>query len=368
MCKVMMFTNFRKVKNNSVAINWIANRLLKTESDGFGFVIQGKSGAYGERFVGDTNFETSIKLDSKADDSFYKMPFVTKEREVFGAPSKCNGGALFHGRISTNSLGLRNTHPINKHGWSLIHNGVVTNKGAKYTMLTDNDTEHVVEYLAKGGIDAVAKNLTGYYAAGAFDPKGNLHIMRDAIAWLYVAKIESLETFVFATVPELIEEFCEEFEYDRSTIEKVKTNSYMIFNTKGEMTDFKRFESRGYGHAEKSKMSKSLAYMGDDIPFSEHYDSVDQVSKPTGVYDASIGEGALEDYEAYRLEIQQCMDHTYSIHDWNGRTMTVDDFKMLDIQSQDECTIARPDGTLLTFEDYHTDRLASDKYGHKDIY
>lgn len=364
MCKVMMFTNFRKVKNNSTAINWIANKLLKTESDGFGYVIQGKSGAYGERYIGDTKFETSIQL-GKTDNSFYKLPFITKQRETFGTASKCNGGALFHGRISTNSLGLRNTHPINKHGWSLIHNGVVSNRGGEYEMDTDNDTEHVVHYLATGGIDAVSANLTGYYAAGAFDPKGNLHIIRDAIAWLYVAKVEELESFIFATTPALIEEFCEEFEYDRSTIETIKSDSYMIFNTKGEMTDFKRFKSRGYGHSEKSLMSKSLAYMGDDIPFKEHYDSVHEVNDGTGIYDATGSEQALEDYENYRLEIQQCMDHSYSIHDWNGRKLSYDDFMMLDVESQDECTIARPDGTLLTFEDYHEDRFASEKLGFK---
>ncbi len=365
MCKVIMFTNFRKVADNAELINWTANKLLETETDGFGYSIMGKLGFYGEKYIGkNVDFETSIGINKKQGE-FYSMPFVQKTREAFGEPSKCAGGALFHGRISTNKSGLKNTHPINKNGWSLIHNGVVTNHGPEYKMVTDNDTEHLVEHLSsKEGIDAVTKHLTGYYAAGAFDPKGNMHIFRDNIAWLYCVKVEELETYIFATTAKLLEELCEQFGYERSTIELVKTDSYMVFNTKGDMTSFKRIKSRGYGHSEAALMSKSLSYMLDDgdLPFKEHYDSV------TGVETGGTTNG-YSDYEAYRMEVEKAIDHSYQILDWTNRKVSVEDFKKYDITSQDECTIIRPDGTLLTYEDYYTDKLASDYIPSKgDMY
>lgn len=363
MCKIVIFTNFRKVNDNKEVINYIANKLLETETDGFGYTIQGKKGAYGEKYIGkNVDFEVSIGIN-KPKTEFYSLPFLEKNREVFGVPSKSNGGALFHGRISTNKSGLKNTHPINKHGWSLIHNGVVTDHGPKYTMITDNDTEHVLERLATGGIDALTEHLTGYYAVGAFDPKGNLHIVRDNIAWLYCAKIEELDTYLFATTAKLIEGICETFGYERSTIELVKADSYMVFNTTGDLKSFKKIETRGYGHKESSLMSKSLSYMGDDMPFKEHYDNITDMT----INDLDMQQ--MADYEAYRLEVDNCIDDTYQVLDYSQRRIKIDVFKKLDQTSQDECTIIRPDGTLLTYEDYHTDRLASDYMPSKgDMY
>jgi hypothetical protein len=357
-----MFTNFRKVKNNKAVVNWIGNKLLETERDGFGYSIMGNKGFYGEKFIGkNIDFETSVGLN-KSSDTFYTLPFVEKVRQTFGIPTKCNGGALFHGRISTNKAGLKNTHPINKHGWSLIHNGVVTNHGPTYKMISDNDTEHLVEHLATGGISSLVKNLTGYYAAGAFDPSGNLHIVRDNIAWLYVAKLPDLDTMIFATTATLIEEFCIEFEFERSTIEQVKSDVYMVFNNKGQLESLNPIESRGYDRTEASYMSKSLSYMGDTGLFSEHYES-----EMGSVVDASTpkNDDQMNDYESYRTEIEKCMDASYTVYDWNSRTMPVSDFLKLDETSQNECTICRPDGTLLTYEDYHKDRLASEYLPNK---
>lgn len=360
MCKVAIFTNFRKIENNKEAIEWLGNKLLKTERDGFGCSIMGSKGIYGEKFIGkNSNYETILSLNKKDLDEnllITKYPFVEKNRQVFGTPTKANGGALFHGRISTNKGGLKNTHPINKHGWSLIHNGVVSHHGAEYEMLTDNDTEHVLENLVKGGIESVAENLTGYYAAGAFDPNGNLHIIKDSTAWLYVAKIPEIESLMFATTEEIIAEFCEQFDYERSTIEKVKDNSYMIFNNKGEMTNFKTFTPRGYDYNESRHMDKSLSYMSGSKPdmFKEYYDNITEVENKN-----------LSDYESYRMEVDNAMDHTYEIYDWNYRKIRLQEFEQLDVKSQDECYIVRPDGTMLTFEDYNTDRLASDVLGNK---
>lgn len=359
MCKVAIFTNFRKIENNKEAIEFLGNKLLKTERDGFGCSIMGSKGIYGEKFLGKNKYETVLALNKKdVDDNLLiaKYPFVEKSRQVFGVPGKSQGGALFHGRISTNKGGFKNTHPINKHGWSLIHNGVVSHNGDKYEMTTDNDTEHVLENLVKGGIDAVAANLTGYYAAGAFDPAGNLHVIKDSTAWLYVAKIPDLETLMFATTEELISEFCEEFSLERSTIEKVKDNSYMIFDSNGNMTSFKNFEPRGYGYSESRYMDKSLSYMSDNKPhlFREHYDNITEVENKE-----------LSDYESYRMEVDNAMDHTYEIYDWNYRKIPLQEFEQLDAKSQDECFIVRPDGTLVTFEDYHVDKLASDVLGNK---
>lgn len=170
MCKVMAFSNFSKFKSMENAVNNALVQVTHEETDGYGYAIQTKSGVFGERGLNTENCQFNM---NKTD---LNLPFIQKNTERFGQLDKVIGAAIFHGRTSTNQVNLINTHPINKNGWSLIHNGVVTNHGPKYKMVTSNDTEHLVHYLSEKGIHELAKNLTGYYAVCAIDPKGQLHV------------------------------------------------------------------------------------------------------------------------------------------------------------------------------------------------
>jgi predicted glutamine amidotransferase len=370
-----MFTNFRNIENNKEKVEWLGNRLLKSERDGFGFAVNGKSGVYGEKFIGKSQtYETTVFEKDKDQYSMTGLPFINVTRQPIGKFSKANGGAIFHGRTSTNKMGFKNTHPIQKHGWTLIHNGVVTDHGPKYKMITDNDTEHLVERLATGGIASLTQHLTGYYAFGAFDPSGNLHIGRDAIAWLYVAKLPELETYVFATTEDLIKEFCEEFTIDRSPIELVKNNVYMVFNTKGEMISCQNIESRGYDTYSRGLASKSLGYQNeymendsrsfamseyDDMAFEKRYSTMEM---DLNSEDTDIDEKAIRDYDKYRTEVETSLDHSYVFQAPNGQTISLKEFKALEFEEQDRCTIIRPDGTWLTWKDFDDEKLPPNLY------
>jgi len=183
MCKVFIMTNFAKVKKTDRAINTIMKALAVYERDGAGYSILGEKGPFGERALNTSDFKA--RFDAIENNAPFTIPMYNR----FGTKTKACGGAIFHGRTSTNDKTLLNTHPINKHGWSLIHNGVVTDHGPKYQMITTNDTEHVLENLVRGGIAEVAKNLTGYYAIGALDPNGNLHVAKDSTANLFAAHL-----------------------------------------------------------------------------------------------------------------------------------------------------------------------------------
>ena len=160
-----------------------------------------------------------------------------------------------------------------------------------------------------GGINQLVNNLTGYYAFGAFDPQGNLHVARDKIAWLFMAKVPELDTYIFATTRDLIEGFCENFELERSTIEEVKSDIYMVFNRKGELKSISNISSRGYDTYSQSLANKSLSYM--ETMFNET--------------ELAGEESKLTDDENFMLflnEAEKHVDDTYEIIDWNGRTIT----------------------------------------------
>lgn len=335
MCRIMAFTNFGKIKHDNLKsrTEFIGNMLLKTEcKDGFGYTMLGEKGQFGERTV--SSYFNSHLLNKIPP---LKADFVYKdEQNTFGQVSKIAGGAIFHGRVSTNKRGLRNAHPINKRGWSLIHNGVVSHYGEKYEMTTDNDSEHVLENFSTGGIKAVSENLTGYYAFAAFDPEGNLHIARDNIAMLYVATIPRLETVVFATTRDLIEDFCDRFGYDYSPIQQFTHDTYLVFDKTGKMIKKEDFDSRGFTDYEAQWSETSL---GRSLDVKNYFES------------------EFSDYKtSHKLWLEEVKkaDDTYTFVDaQSGKKLEFDDFKSMSEDDWYTLDIVRPDGTIVDYVDYH---------------
>ncbi len=336
MCRIMAFTNFSKIKHENLKARaeLIGDLLLKTEcKDGFGYSMMGEKGIFGERTT-KTYFNSHIlnKIGP------IKGTFVYKDdQNSFGEVSKVTGGAIFHGRVSTNKRGLRNAHPINNHGWSLIHNGVVSNLGARYEMVTDgNDSEHVLHHLVNGGIEAVAENLTGYYAFAAFDPLGNLHIARDCIANLYVATIPRLESLVFATTRDLIEDFCEKNFYDYSPLEQVTHDTYLVFDKTGKLIQQRDFDSKGFTEYERSFSHLSLGY---------------ELQGPNNYYGSDDYASATSNKKF--LEEARKVDETYTFYDaQTGHEISLLDFKSLSEDEWYTIDIVRKDGTLVDYIDY----------------
>lgn len=343
MCKIFVMTNTDKVKHYKPMINTIAEHLQKAHLDGFGYAMVGPAGVFGERTTRDT-FKTRLGTDSlKVSKSLIKESY-----NEFGIESKPIGAGIFHGRTSTNFKGLNNTHPINKNGWSLIHNGVVNNMGPTYSQITSNDTEHIVEYLSTTGIKGVEKYVSGYYAVGAIDKDNNLHVIKDSTASLYVAYNSTLDCTVFGTTEELIEDVAKDMKWNIGPIDVVKDNIHMIFNKKGDLISHNIIEPLGWTARESAYSNKSLGHSlnsKDNDYYEKYYDKYKEY------------EDEQDSLEQYRAEVSN-PGAGYKFWDWNHRELTLKEFQELDEVTKLDCLVIRPDGTVVDAEDYYTEKLA----------
>lgn len=375
MCKVMMLTSGKKIKDLKKLVNTVQTLITATDRHGFGWSAQGKSGVFGERM---TDMHHGYRLDT--DRHKVLLPLVKHTYNNYGSKSEIVGPMLFHGRTSTNDKTLQNTHPIVKNDWYLIHNGVVRNHGPEYPMTTTNDTEHLVQYLSTTGVSDIEKYLTGYYALGAISPEGKLHVVRDSVASLYVAWNRTLESYIFATTTDLIEDLAELMKYKIGPIERVEDNVYAIFDG-NKQTLFETIKPRGYDYQESKHASASLGYNldgaktykpGDYADYKSNrydYDSDDYSSYPSRTVsmvstDAKVDkliESALDNVDSLEdiLESEvaelffdetSAMDLSYSVTNGTGDIISPYEFDRLSDLEQLACVIIRPDGTELSLD------------------
>jgi len=328
MCKIITLSNVSKVKGLQRLIDLAQDLVGQSERDGFGYAVQTDKGLFVERTVRPDSFKPTRGRQSIA------LPFASPVSNSVGTRGKPTGAIMFHGRTSTNTKSLLNTHPIVKHGWTLIHNGVVSNHGRKYDQFTSNDTEHLVEYLSNEGINGVASNLTGYYAVTAIDPQGRLHVIRDSTARLSVAFIESIDSFIFATRPDHIEEICREMKWKLTHVSDFELNCYLVLN-KTSIESVSKFEPRGSTSIESAYSGQSLGY---------------SISTETDLRDPTV------DQAMFLEEMDQHGSDHYSIEDFRGNTLSYDQFKALPDDEKLLCSIIRPDGTIVSPDDYSSDR------------
>lgn len=353
MCKIIAFTNMSKIKLNQ-CVNDIGNTLLKTETDGFGYAVQGKLGVYGEKTIA-PYFRTRIKRAHAI-----RLPIVKKRYESFGQSSDLTGPGMFHGRVSTNSEGLNNTHPMHRVApdgvWYLIHNGVVSDHGPAYDKLTDNDSEDVLYRLIEG-INSIETYLTGYYAFAAIDPEGQLHIARDAHATLYMAWSNVYETYIIATTESLINKINKIIDAKIGPIDEIEDNVYLIFKN-NELVHHQTISPRGWSHVEsvhsQSSLGRSLDGANVVTPASD--EPVDEASWPKQKDEWDTALDVIQnmnnseiDYYKYRNELDN-MDASYSIWDENDNIIKLYEFKKLDHVHQELCTVIRADGTVVDID------------------
>lgn len=147
-------------------------------------------------------------------------PFADGVAAYFGhlhdRPSD-GGPLIIHGRTATSEKSLMNCHPMlwaeqgvgddERITHAVIHNGVV-DSGDYYNHLTTCDSELIMHAFAEGGIDSVAKSISGRYAFASLEVgrKGEsiLNVVRDDKACLHVGILPN-GGYVFATTQTLIE-------------------------------------------------------------------------------------------------------------------------------------------------------------------
>lgn len=331
MCKQVFLTNTSKLKLTKLKkLLKAANEALQSsERDGFGWVmLQADKSFVGERYVNPTEYQ--FKLDK----DILKTSFTSEaESNVIGKLTKLGGPLLIHGRTSTNDKNITNTHPFIKNGWALVHNGVVENDGEAYTMQSTCDSEHLIQHMSTVGLSGIERHITGYYAFGAIDSKGQLHVVKDSIAGLHVAYIKSIESFMFATTKDLIEDICEEMSWKTSSIEPVKSNLHLVFK-QNELLSQVEFTPRGRSsYADKYK-SKSLGYLSRDY-YSDAYKS----------YGDHWGSDVPSTHQDFSFITK---DHVIIASD--GTELDLEDFQWLPESEKLKCCVLDKDGTQIMFK------------------
>jgi hypothetical protein len=215
---------------SSKFINSVKSAVCKlSDKDGFGYSIQTNSGLLGgERTIKQSEF---IPLQTGEGYVTGKLPIVSKSKNYFGTIQKHKlKSFIAHGRLSTNQVNLANTHPFYNGKVSLVHNGVVQDSTGNVGKLsTTCDTEILLNYWNKGGVDAIEKNVTGYYAL-AIQDKDNLHIIRDDRARLFIAYSKTIKSYVIATTADIIYNVARDMDWNIEQCEEILENTYTVFN------------------------------------------------------------------------------------------------------------------------------------------
>lgn len=347
MCKVFMMSNVTKVKAFKKLIDTAHDLITRQDDDGFGYAFQGIKGAFGEKTINKT-WKYGSKVPTFAQSS------ITEK--MFGTASALTGPALFHGRTSTNHVNLLNTHPLQKNGWTLIHNGVVRNLGPEYEMETTNDTEHLLHYLTTQGIGGIEQNISGYYAIGALDADGQLHIVRDDVASLYTCYSKTVSSWLFATTESFLEKICKEMDWTRGTIREFDKNKYIVMKG-NEIVSEQRIQPRGYGYSESQYMQRSLGrtHSGARVP-EVIVGAESGEDKKGNEEDRSYSSYSDLCFEAWMHEIDN-MDASYEVYNPEGTKLTIFEFRKLDLGAKTMCEIYRHDGTKVDIDDYYTETV-----------
>jgi len=317
-CKIIVLTNASKIPSMP-AFTRLMSDLLSDLKDGFGAVMFGEKGAYGVKTLSPGHLSKPVTK---------KMSFVKNTDMYFGNASKTYGPALFHGRVSTNSISIINTHPMIKENHYMIHNGVVENEGEDYQKETTNDSEDILHHFITGGIEKVSKNISGYYACAIINPDGTMSLFRDNIANLFCAWSDKLESYIFATTESLLDKIGSHIKEELAA-SPVKDCIYLRFKG-NDIIEETAFENLGYAstHA-KACAVKSL---GREWDAAESYGDI-----PSAL-----------DYVAdeYFDELDR-MDERYVVTDEYGHEIGVDEFLALPIDCKILCTVKRPNGIVV---------------------
>lgn len=237
--------------------------MTKIDRDGFGYMALGDSGIFGERWLdvkqawrkkpkGDPALESALELYG---DSLE----IPESYNSFGNPTARIHCLALHGRLSTNSVSIQNTHPFvsdcETHG--IIHNGVISNYHEfRSDMRSTCDSEAILIQVKKTAladsvesIQAVASQLQGYFAVASIARNSSgqwvLDIFRDSSAQLSAVFVRELGCFVFCTDEKIVRDACRKIGFHALQAFKVKPCTLMRHDPMtGEMTHKRHFIER----------------------------------------------------------------------------------------------------------------------------
>lgn len=231
MCKIFAMTSVEKIKMTSDLIEIVRDAVCKSnDRDGFGYAVNTLDGEiWGERTMTPFSFDAMVPdVNGKTK----KLPIVSPRLSNRFGPVGAENNVSFiaHGRLSTNKISLANTHPFLSENVALVHNGVVSdpNKAAG-PRKTSCDTEILLNLWEQDEITAIEENAGGYYAIAILDRLGQLHIIKDDCAMLYVAFSPTAESYLIATTAEIIKDIASRMKWEIEPCERIMPNVYAVF-------------------------------------------------------------------------------------------------------------------------------------------
>lgn len=237
MCKLFAISSTeklsrRKLNETLYAVNKIYGA---TQRDGFGFSIQCGKKRYTERYIEPQSYlgVGALKKTLESVDKFFSKRYEDKYETPDWKLSGFDGPIIVHGRTSTGSVEIKNTHPFTKNDWSLAHNGVVSWSGEKMDMETTCDSEHLLNCYAIGNGTEDFQKLSGWAAWVAINPNGELVAGRDAMTPLHLAYSEYLSAYIIATREEDLEKIISAMGLKHMSILQIPNNSEITFSKSG---------------------------------------------------------------------------------------------------------------------------------------
>jgi hypothetical protein len=216
-------------------LRYINETYSSTQRDGFGFSLQCGERRYTERYCMPNSYSGIGRLrDTLKDiDPFFSDGYKDTHETPDWKMGTSTGPLIAHGRTSTGSVEIANTHPFTKNRWTLAHNGVVGWRGEVRKLETTCDSEHLLNCYAMGNGVEDLKDLSGWAAWVAISPENRLVAGRDSITPLHFAFSKQLSAYIIATKKEDLERYADVMKIKCGRALLMRANSEVTFDTHG---------------------------------------------------------------------------------------------------------------------------------------
>lgn len=332
MCKIFALTSAKKLNAGQLeSLTKSVAKNMTSERDGFGVMAKKQDGSmFIRRFLVPSHASVLSRV--------LDIPFAKLKSNGTGQLLKTESldSIVFHGRTSTNFEGLINTHPISKHGMHLVHNGVVEDSGPKYTMQSQNDTEHMLERIFDGSFEST---ISGYYATMHYrDHDKVLTILKDATAYLYFTWSDQIESYVFGSTENLIQSVLKSQKISHGEISEMQDSTRLEFlgNAIQSQTTFKPKGRSVYADS-KAELSLGRSLISEN-------------------WSAEYADELSQDEISFLASVSQEVDHSCIVLR-DGKELDLDLFFELDDIGKLECDIVLSDGTFLSLDPSINGRL-----------
>ena len=182
MCKQACITDLTGISLSKRALETIKDIITSNRNDdGFGYSVAGQGKLFSEKtqdVEGWKAYTPASKIHVAMPPAFTRTP-AGWQKGTFPKEPK---SIIIHGRFSTNTKTLQNTHPFvtASNTCAMIHNGVVHDEGlVPIKTTTNNDSEIIFRYHLAGGVDKVTANVSGYYSYMFLHSNNKLEIIKD---------------------------------------------------------------------------------------------------------------------------------------------------------------------------------------------